>query len=178
MQTRKLPVSILLSLLITLTLLFGGWFLYTKLQVEEPIRKQIGQMTSVKLADMQVGKEQLMIDLNVVKPESFPGEYIALLQTIRDIAPDKKVQIELANQDPELKKIWSEGVFRFTEAVDLHEYSKIPTLLNSWKTEHHLDTATASMDDNYIYVFLKRDKAQYFTIIPRTPLHQEVISRG
>lgn len=178
MQTRKLPVSILLSLLATLTLLFGGWFLYTKMQVEEPIRKQIGQMTSVKLADMQVGRDQLMIDLNVVKPDTFPAEYVALLQTIRDIAPDKKVQIQLANQNPALKRIWSEGVFRFTEAVDLHEYSKIPALLGEWKKANQLDTATASMDDNYIYVFLKRGKAQYFTIIPRTPLQQEVTSRG
>jgi hypothetical protein len=177
-QTRKKPITIMLSLLATLTLLFGGWFLYTKMEVEEPLRHFIGQMKSAELADLQVEKEQLVIQLDVTKPELFPEEYRALVKTVQELAPGKQVDIRIADRDQVLQEIWANGVFLFTEAVDLHQYSKIPTLLGEWKNTYQLDDASAQMDEANIYVYLKRDQAEFFTIIPRTSARQEVTAHG
>ncbi|GAA4708759.1 hypothetical protein [Brevibacillus fulvus] len=174
MQTRKAPISILLTLVATLTLLFGGWFLYTKMEVEEPIRTEIGEMTSAKLADLQVARDEIAVNLQITKPDTFPAEYQSLLRHIEEISPNKHVDITFENQDKALQKIWTNDVFRFTEAVDLHQYSKIPALLTEWKQKNQLDAATSQMDQDNIYIYLKRDAGQFFAIVPRTSPEQGV----
>lgn len=165
-------------MLTTLTLLFGGWFLYQKLGIDEPIREQIGQMKSVKLADLSTDREQIVIRLTVTNPDAFPEEYQQLLKTIERIAPGKKVELVTTNQDGELKKIWNKGIFAFTEALELRQYSKIPAMLADWKAKYGLDAAISDMDDEHLYVFLKRGEAEYFTIVSREQPEREVTANG
>lgn len=175
MQIRKVPI--VLSLLATLTLLFGGWFLYQKMEIEEPVRNEIEQMKSANLADLEVGKEQLNIQLTVTNPDKFPVEYQELLNTLQKRVQNKQVRVEVTNQDQQLKEIWTNGVFVFTEAVDLHQYSRIPQMLANWKQDYQLDAASTQMDDDNIYIYLKRGSADFYAMVPRNPV-EEVTDRG
>ncbi|WP_342406537.1 hypothetical protein [Brevibacillus sp. FSL K6-2834] len=166
-----------LSLLATLLLLFGGWFLYQKIEVEEPIRTQIGQLQSAELAHLHVGKDHIQIDLNVTHPELFPQEYRKLMQQAKEMAGSKEIQVTLGNQSKELEKVWMNGLFSFTEAVDLHQYSRIPQLVGEWKTAYQLDQAMAQMDAEHVYVYLKRGADDYYAIVPRSS-GSEVAVRG
>lgn len=166
-----------LSLVATLALLFGGWFLYQKIEIEEPIRTEIGQLQSASLAHLEVGKDKIEIDLKVTKPEAFPQEYRDLLEMTSKFSANKQVVISVDNQSQDLKDIWKNGQFVFTEAIDLHQYSRIPQLVEQWKTEHKLDDASALMDDNNIYVYLKKGTEDFYTIVPRT-MEDEVTARG
>ncbi|MGD8189254.1 hypothetical protein ACQCN2_04550 [Brevibacillus ginsengisoli] len=176
MQLRKAPI--LISLLVTMALLFGGWFLYQKVEVEEPIRTEISGMTSATLADLQINKDQILIKLTVTNPDKFPAEYMDLQNYIAQDITNKKVEVDLTNQNPALKQIWMDGTFAFTEALDLREYSKIPQLVSDWKVKNHLDNASTAMDQNNIYVFLKRGSEEYYTIVPRNTTDGEVSARG
>ncbi|WP_019122405.1 hypothetical protein [Brevibacillus massiliensis] len=177
MSVRKVPV--VLSLLATLALLFGGWFIYQKTAIEEPIRTEVNQMTSAKLADLLVDKERIEMNLTITKPDQFAGEYAQLLAAIKPISAGKQVEIHLTNQDPELKQIWSNGIFDITEAMDLHQYSRIPAILNKWKDANHLDLAASSMDDTNVYIYLQRGSKQYYAILPRLSQQgNEVTIRG
>lgn len=174
-QLRKMPI--VLSLVATLTLLFGGWFLYQKMEVEEPIKQQIGQMQSAELAHLNVGKDQIQIDLTVTKPETFPQEYQNLQGKLAEMVRNKTVDISIQNNAKALKDIWTNGVFVFTEAVDLHEYSRIPQIVEQWKDSYRLDEAMTRMDDQNIYVYLKRGTDDFYTIVPRSPV-KEVTANG
>lgn len=176
MQLRKVPI--ITSLLVTLALLFGGWFLYQKVEVEEPIRTEISGMQSATLADLQVNKEQLLIKLTVTNPDKFPEEYMKLKNNIAQNITNKKVVVELTNQDAALKKVWMDGTFALTEALELHQYSKVPALVEEWRVKNHLDKASTSMDENNIYVFLKRGSEEYYTIVSRNSADGEVSARG
>lgn len=166
-----------LSLVATLALLFGGWFLYQKMEIEEPIRTEIGQLQSASLAHLAVGKEQIDIELKVTKPETFPQDYRQLQEMTSKLSANKKVVISVDNQSQDLKQIWNSGQFGLTEAIDLHQYSRIPQLVGQWKAEHKLDAATALMDDSNIYVYLKKGAEDFYTIVPRT-VENEVTARG
>lgn len=176
MQVRKVPI--ISSLLITLALLFGGWYLFQKVEIEEPVRTKIAQMDSATLADLQVTKEQMLIKLTVTNPDAFPEEYTSLEQEINRIVNNKQVTVELTNQNEELKKVWNEGTFALTEALELHQYSKLPALVNEWKVKNQLDTALTSMDKSNIYIFLKRGSEEFYTIVPRDLQEGEVNARG
>lgn len=176
MQVRKVPI--ISSLLIALALLFGGWFLFQKVEVEEPVRTKIEQMDSATLADLQVTKEQMLIKLTVTKPASFPEEYMALEEDINRIVKNKQVTVELTNQNEQLKKVWNEGTFALTEALELRQYSKLPALVNEWKVANNLDLAYTSMDKSNIYIFLKRGGDEFYTIVPRNQQEGEVSARG
>ncbi|UFJ42736.1 hypothetical protein LOK74_09680 [Brevibacillus humidisoli] len=176
MKVRAVPI--LLSMLATITLLFGGWFLYQKMQVEEPLRSEIAEMKSAKLVGMQVSQEQLNVQLEVTDPESFPVEYRELTTEIKRLAPGKAWTVEMTNQDPELTAIWATGIFDLTEAIELHQYSKIPSLLNDWKQTHQLDEAKARMDEQHVFIYLKRGNADFYKVVPRLVEEREVTARG
>jgi len=166
-----------MSLVATLALLFGGWFLYQKIEIEEPIRAEIGQLQSASVTHLTVGKDKIEIDLKVTKPEAFPQEYRHLQELTASLSAGKQVEIQVENQAQNLKDIWANGQFVFTEAIELHQYSRIPQLVEQWKAEHQLDDASALMDDTNIYVYLKKGAEDFYTIVPRT-VEDEVTARG
>lgn len=166
MQWRKSTIG--LSLLATLTLLFGVWFLYQKLEVESPLRGEIGQLQSATLNNLEIGRDKIQIDLSVTKPEVFPQEYRELMDTASKLAGDKQVVIRVGNKSELMKDIWQSGQFVFTEAMDLHQYSRIPELVNEWKNTHQLDEVSALMDDANIYIYLKKGTEDFYAIIPRS----------
>lgn len=176
MQLRKVPI--ITSLLVTMALLFGGWFLYQKVEIEEPIRTEISGMKSATLADLQMNKEQLLIKLTVTNPDKFPEEYMELQNHIEQQINNKKVTVVLTNQDDALKQVWMDGTFALTEALELRQYSKVPQIVGDWKLKNHLDKASTAMDHNNIYVFLKRGADEYYTIVPRIVTEEEVSARG
>lgn len=174
-QLKKSAIG--LSLLATLALLFGGWFLYQKIEIEEPIRAEIGQMQSATLGHFHVSKDKIQIDLKVTNPETFPAEYRNLVAKTEKIAGNKQVAIVVANQSEAMTDIWKSGQFVFTEAMVLHQYSRIPSLIEEWKQANKLDEASALMDDANIYVYLKKGTEDFYTIIPRSEA-KEVTARG
>jgi hypothetical protein len=178
MQTRKKPWTILLSLTATLAFLFGGWFLYQKMEIEEPIRHVVGQMKSAQLTQLKVEKDQVSVMLKVTKPEQFPEEYRNVSKSLGEIVQNKQIVLSISNKKNQLKEVWRDGVFAFTEAVDLHQYSKIPMMLADWKQKYHLDEAVTQMDEANVYVYLKRGQDEFFVLVPRYPYAKEVTTNG
>ncbi len=176
MQVRKMPM--LLSFVATLTLLFGCWFLYQKAQVEEPLRKEVEQMTSAQLVNLQVSKDQVLLQLHVTKPDVFPDEYKTLLKAADKLISDKKLDIQLTNQGANLKQVMADQQFALNEAVELHQYSKIPELMADLKTSHHLEQAIAKIDETTIYIYLKNGAEDYFAMIPRLQEQSGVTQRA
>lgn len=175
MQLKKSAIG--LSLLATLALLFGGWFLYQKIQIEEPIRAEIGKLESATLGNLAISKDKIQIDVKVTNPEAFPAEYRQLLAEAEQLAGKKEVVIDVDNESAAMNDIWTSGQFVFTEAMELHEYSRIPTLVAEWKKSNQLDEASALMDDENIYVYLKKGTEDFYTIIPRSE-EDEVTARA
>ncbi|MFD2371723.1 hypothetical protein ACFSO0_17510 [Brevibacillus sp. GCM10020057] len=175
MQLKKGAIG--MSLVATLALLFGGWFLYQKIEIEEPIRTEIGQLQSASLTHLDVGKDKIEIDLKVTKPKAFPQDFRHLQETTASLSAGKQVEIRVDNQSRSLKDVWNNGQFVFTEAIELHQYSRIPQLVEQWKAEHQLDDASALMDDTNIYVYLKKGSEDFYTIVPRST-EDEVTARG
>lgn len=166
MQLRKTTIG--LSLLATLALLFGGWFLYQKLEVEEPLRAEIGQLQSATLNGMEIGRDKIEIDLNVTQPELFPQEYRELMLNTTKVVGDIPVEIRVSNQSEMMNEIWQSGQFVFKEAIDLHQYSRIPQMVDAWKADHELDEASALMDDSNIYIYMKKGTEDFYAIVPRS----------
>lgn len=166
MQLKKTTIG--LSLLATLALLFGGWFLYQKLEVEEPLRAEIGQLQSAALNGLEIGRDKIEIDLTVIKPELFPQEYRELMRDAAKVVGDMPVEIRVGNQSEQIHAIWQSGQFVFKEAIELHQYSRIPQMIDEWKADHQLDEASALMDDSNIYVYMKKGTEDFYAIVPRT----------
>lgn len=167
----------MLSFVLTMLILFGGWYLYQQLEVKEPLKKEVQQMTSAMLGDLVVSNKQVDIKLKVTNPELFPQEYQKLLKTIEERTQNKQLDIEIMNQDEQLKNIWANGQFAVNEAMELHQYSRIPQLLHVWKQTYKLDVADAKMDDTHIYVYLKSGNKDFYTMMPRTATNGEVTLR-
>lgn len=172
MTLRKIPI--MLSFLVTMVLLFGGWYLYQQVEIKEPLKMEVGQMTSATLSDLQVLKNQLIIKLHVTNPDTFPQEYKQLLKATQTYSNGREIDVVVTNQGDQLKKIWTNGQFAVNEAIELHEYSRIPQLLADWKHTYKLDSAIAKMDESTIYIYMKNDKQDFYAMLPRAATTGEV----
>ncbi|WP_232696391.1 hypothetical protein [Brevibacillus daliensis] len=176
MKLRKGPMF--LSLLVALALLFSGYFLFQKVQIEKPLMEQAEQMTSAKLIDFSMQKDKVTYKFEVTNPEQFVIDYPKLIDAIKTYAPEKAFDIMLTNQDESLQPIWNEGLFGLIEAIETKQYSNIPELLSEWKETYKLDEAFGRIDDKYVYIFMKRGEDEFYKVIPRKQPISEVVNRG
>ncbi|MGO0061055.1 hypothetical protein ACTID9_13730 [Brevibacillus fluminis] len=172
MTLRRLPI--MLSFLVTMVLLFGGWYLYQQMEVKEPLKTEVQQMTSATLTDLKVAKDQVIVKLHVTNPDTFPQEYRQLQKELQAYSNGREIDVEVTNQGEQLKKIWTDGQFAVNEAIELHEYSKIPQLVAAWKQTYKLDSAVAKMDDSTIYIYMKNGQQDFYAMLPRTATTGEV----
>jgi hypothetical protein len=165
MKLRALPIF--LSILLSSVLLFGGWYLFQNQFVKKPISQEIAAMKSVKLNDIVIGRDAITINVSFTNPQRFAEDYKAIKKVAADKSNGKPVKIEFATPNQSLQKIWEEQAFTVEEAMELHTYSKIPSLLETMKKKYHLTSASSHMDDQYIYIYLHDGKSPYYTVLPR-----------
>jgi hypothetical protein len=179
MALKKGPIA--LSLLATLALLFGSWFVYEKMEVENPILEHIRSMKSVNLVSFENERDTLRVTFDIQHPNQFPNEYRQLQNLLQRVAPNKAAVVELDGKDKDLDATWEKALFPLTEVMQLHQYSRIPGILEELKKTQQLEQAMAKMDDENVYIYLKKGDEERFEILPRvqmTQTDQEVTAHG
>jgi hypothetical protein len=165
---RALPVT--LSLISTLVMLFGGWFLYQQFYVQKPIEAFIEGKKHIVLNDLQIQNDTVIVDLDFKNGDQFAADYQEINQFIMDKTGGKKVQIRLPEQGEELKRVWTEEYFELEEAIQKQEYSRIPSIIEEIKRSKVLENTMTSMDKENIYIYLQKGSDHLYAVLPRKPL--------
>lgn len=164
MKVRAMPI--LLSLVMTLGILFGGWYTYQQYYVQEPIEQFIVAKPQVVLNDIQIQNEKVVVDLDFKDPDTFAKDYKEIFEYISDKTQGKKVIIQLPKQGDEMKRLWEEQYFGIAEAMEKQEYSRIPSLMEEMRKEIKLEKVLTRMDEENIYVYLKKGVNHLYAVLP------------
>lgn len=168
MKLKVIPV--LVALLISSTLLFGGWFMYRGYAMESPLSAIVKKNAGVEQIETNVSNSAVQIDLTL-------GDGASLREINRSIAKEgasligkRAVQLQItSNSSDEIDALWSSALFGVAQAMDTKQYSAVPDMLEeAVKTVPGL-TAATEMDDQYVYIRLSDGTHHKYIMLPRVP---------
>ncbi|MEO3947508.1 hypothetical protein [Gorillibacterium sp. CAU 1737] len=168
MKLKVLPI--LIALLTSGTLLFGGWFMYRSYAMENPLKEIIQQNAGVEQAQVAITNQQVVVSLQLTNGASLRAIDESIRKDGEAYLKGKELKLQItSNSTSELEDWWSNSLFGVAQAMDTKQYAEIPQLLkNEAKTLPGLDVQT-EMDSTSVYVRLSDGTHSKYVILPRTP---------
>ncbi|MDQ0192944.1 hypothetical protein [Paenibacillus wynnii] len=168
MKLRLVPV--LLTSLLSVALMFGGWFLYRQFAIQEPLQKIVNSYQGVNKSHISINRDEVSLKLDL-KPGTKLRELVQYISTEgKSVIGGRSIKLDLEQQSSEeLDDIWDQAMFSVAEAMESRKYTLIPAKLDQLKEKYKGITATTEIDDNNVYVSLTNGKESKFIILPRQP---------
>ena len=168
MKVRLLPV--LLTFFVAVVVLFGGWFTYQSLAVENPTSDIVSEIDGVEHAQVESERDSLLIRVWLESDAELSTLYNKLLQQTREQAGSRTVSISIEGEvSDRLNEIWHTALFDVAEAMDTKAYGDIPERMHELEVEHSGLQTVAAMDDSYVYITLRLDGKTKYVVLPRVP---------
>lgn len=169
MKLRLLPV--VLSVVITASLLFGGYFAYQSYAMENPLQKIVSGIDGVELVSTHLTTDKVEVDVKLAAGKSLREVYNKIQTEGKSVIGSRELQLKVQNaSSPRLDSWWSSVLFEIAQAMETKQYSQIPKTLQA-RTQANSDgiQATTEMDDRYVYISLTDGESSKYIMLPRTP---------
>ncbi|MBA4495144.1 hypothetical protein ACFO25_10140 [Paenactinomyces guangxiensis] len=158
-----------ISLFVTLFVLFGSFFGYQWWFVKKPLESVIKSSPHVTLKQMKVQPAEVKIVLKADPEFKLVSDYDPLRKKLKQISGNRNLELQVMDDPgPELKNAWNEMVFGVEEGIAGKQYTKIPQTVAKVAKDRQIGYKT-KMDDDFIYIELyKKDRFMYQVL----PLHK------
>jgi uncharacterized ubiquitin-like protein YukD len=165
MKLRLFPIII--SVIVTSVVLFGGWFVYHSVAMENPLKAKIEKMDGVQHVDMQINGGTISVDLRL----SDQASVRKIVQAIESSnIGDRELNIHINNDSsPTLDQLWSNALFDIAQSMETKQYAEIPATLNRLAENQKGLQVSAEMDNKNVYIRLTEGEFSKFVILPRNP---------
>lgn len=173
MKVRIVPI--VLTVVISASILFGGWFLYRQMALQNPLASVVSQYDGVKSSHIDIKQKTVTLKLDLEPETNLQG----LIQHIKDegksVIGKRELKIQVEDHSSEaLDQWWEQAMLSVAEAMDNKEYTQIQTSLEQLAGESTNLKAKATIDENNVYVSLSDGKSGKFIILPRQAGQMEV----
>lgn len=173
------PAVILITSVITLVVLFGGWFTYQHLALKSPLVKLINEQPSVEDATIKLNDNELDVDLKVTQDINIREFMNTIYKEGQSYIGSRNVNLHIEEQSsPAIEAWWSSTLFDVAEAMELKQYSRIPTTLQNKAGELPGLGITTDIDEKNVYIKLTHQEAVKIIILPRMPNKMEVFANA
>jgi hypothetical protein len=168
-KLRLLPV--LLSIVVSATVLFGGYFAYHSVAMENPLQKVVTSIPGVELVKIDLGGTQALIELKLATGTNLRDVYHTIEQNGASVLSSKELTIKVTGEaSPRLEQWWSSALFEVAQAMETKQYAQIPRALqNLAEATGNGLTVSTEMDDKFVYITLKDGELSKYIMLPRTP---------
>jgi hypothetical protein len=168
MKLRLLPI--LVSLIITSGMLFGGWFVYHSAALVNPLTDTVRQIPGVAHAAVEIQNEAVDIELKLEPDASLRAVMERLRKEAASLTGERKLNIRVVNESSaELDEWWSLSLFDVAQAMETKRYGDIPRALSERSAQLPGLEAVTEMDEEYVYVRLRKGDDSKFVLLPRIP---------
>ncbi|MBO2943140.1 hypothetical protein JJQ72_03975 [Paenibacillus sp. F411] len=173
MKLRIFPI--LLSVVVSASVLFGGWFLYRHYALQNPIAQVLSQYEGVNDSQIDIKRNTVTLKLDL-QPETDLRDLVSQIQKEgKSVIDQRELMIEVADHSSEvLNEWWDSAMLSVAQAMDNRQYTDIQTALNQLADQRPNLKAVAQIDDQNVYVSLSDGTSGKFIILPRHPGTMEV----
>lgn len=170
MKLKLRPLPLIISIVASSVLLFGGWFVYNSMALNNPLAKIVNEIDGVNRAETQVLRNEVKVDLTLDEEASLREVIQQLKAEGSSLIGQRELTVSVNdNSSPELERWWSSVLFDIAEAMEHKQYSQIPTTLELHKGELAGLHFATEMDEQHVYIKLVHDDYSKFIMLPRTP---------
>ncbi|MDD9267687.1 hypothetical protein ACFPES_11690 [Paenibacillus sp. GCM10023248] len=167
MKLRLLPV--VLSVIISAGVLFGGWFAYTSFAMENPLSDIISKVPGVTSSTMKLDKDQVDIEITLKADANLRTVVERIHEEGASIIGKRTVNIHVKDNPSEgLNQWWSKALFEVAQAMETKHYADIPATLQKYAADMPNLKVESEMDQTYVYIRLTDGDATKFIMLPRT----------
>lgn len=165
-KLRLLPV--ILSVIISAGVLFGGWFAYTSFAMENPLSHKISEIPGVTNSTMKLSSSQVDIELTLQPDANLRNVVEQINEQGASIIGKRSVNIAVKNQSStQLDQWWSKALFEVAQAMETKHYADIPTTLQKYAEGVANMQVESEMDEHNVYIRLTDGDATKFIMLPR-----------
>ncbi|AJS58079.1 hypothetical protein [Paenibacillus sp. IHBB 10380] len=171
MKPRVVPI--LITVVLSGALLFGGWFLYRQMTLQSPLHNMVTKYEGVNSAQMDITKDKIVLNLDIKPNTQLPGLVQQLKTEGKSLVGNRVLQFVVVDHSSNtLNEFWEKAMFSVAEAMENKRYTDIPKKLEELTQASGDVKVTTEMDDTNVYVNLISTtdaKASKFIILPRDP---------
>ncbi len=155
-----------ISLFVTLAILFGGFFGYQYWLVEKPLEQAVRTIPHVKIEQLTIQPTRVKLIVATDREFSLVSGYSQLLGRIEPIVGKRQLELKLKDRPgKELEEAWSEMAFGVQEGIDNRFYRQIPESVSQVAKERNIQYRT-KMDDQFIYIELRKNDRFMYQVLP------------
>jgi hypothetical protein len=153
--------KVLLSCILTILILFGGWFLYDYFNMDKPIHAWFDEHQSVELMEINDKGQATEVVVRFHDKNSFYKDYYDLVFFLNQLGDDYQIAI-----DPEqgmFHPFWKEHSMVIAEAVESGDYDQIKRYIDQLKESKviHDGYAVVTQDGLFLYIDPARGEDLY-----------------
>ncbi|MCH5585524.1 hypothetical protein MK805_11240 [Shimazuella sp. AN120528] len=164
-MTKQIKV-IMISLVVTLIVLFGGYQGYQYFKIEKPIKDVIHAQKDISLTKIEADPEDTEVQLNVKPTYDFIDKFPEVSIQLDKNLGKGKWHITFTNpQSNKVEIAWHEMVFGVKEGLETGKYTLIQTTVKQISSKYHLHYQLY-IDDQYVYLSLKDENKTWYQILP------------
>ncbi|WP_199614905.1 hypothetical protein [Paenibacillus alkalitolerans] len=169
MKLRLLPIII--TVVVSSAVLFGGWFMYQTVAMEDPLTHAVDSIDGVGDARIEVVRSGAIVRVTLEQGADLRETYRRIKEAGSAVIGERKLTVEVVNEGSEsLDRIWAQVMFDVAQAMETKQYTLIPERLNKLVKENNNLKTTTEMDDDNVYITLSDGSSTKYVILPRIPL--------
>ncbi|GAB6930005.1 hypothetical protein JCM10914A_39880 [Paenibacillus sp. JCM 10914] len=173
MKLRIVPI--VLTVVISASVLFGGWFIYRHMVLQNPLANVVSQYEGVKSSHIDIKQDTVTLKLDLEPNTNLQGLVQHIKEEGKAVIGQRELKFVVEDHSSEALDLWWEqAMLSVAEAMDTKRYTNIQSSLEQLAGESSNLTARATIDDTNVYVSLSDGKSGKFIILPRQPGKMEV----
>lgn len=170
MKLRLLPVAI--SVIVSSAVLFGGWFAYHSVAMENPLVRIVQGIDGVEQSQIRIDGDIVLVELKLKTTASLREIYGKIRSEGESIIGKREVELSVSNESSDiLEDWWSAALFEVAQSMETKQYAQIPIILDKLSQQQSGLHVNAEMDETNVYIRLTEGKNCKFIILPRTPMN-------
>lgn len=152
-----------ISLIVTLVLLFSGFFTYQWFFIEKSIREIVERDPFVQLKHLEVNPQAVTIKIRIPNKSLF--HYPKFYQSIQNEIEGKEMKMELEDHpNANLLEAWNEVVFGVEEGISQKRYTLIQKSVKEIAEKRRIGYEIL-MDDSLLCITLKQGEHYLYRVL-------------
>jgi hypothetical protein len=162
-------IPIILAVVGSASLLFGGWFIYHSVAMENPLNQALNGSPGVVDYQAKVEGNKAVFQVNLSSQANLREIVHEINAKNTEVAGKRTTDIQVtSNTSPMLEEWWASALFGVAQAMETSKYGDIPLTLEAKAKDIPGLAVQTEMDDTNVYVRLTEGEHVKFVILPRS----------
>jgi hypothetical protein len=157
---------VMISLVVTLIVLFSGYQGFQYFKVKKPIQDVLQEQVDISIVDMKIEPGITEVQVHAKPNYNFINDFPVVPEQLNEKLGQDKWKITFTNtQTAKIKEAWREMVFGVVEGINTGKYTLVQSTVRQVTEKYHLQYGLY-LDDQYLYLSLRDGNKSWFQILP------------